>query len=116
MILFNRSGPVELSTDVISALKLRWRTRDVDAELLKMHLYLTRYPKRRPAMIWRFVDNWLRKADAFVRPQTIVAAWWATDERTINQGAALGLSPRPGESMAQFRDRINAKLTEGRAA
>lgn len=33
-------------------------------------------------------------------------AWWATDGATLKEGERLGLKPRPGESMSQFRDRI----------
>lgn len=110
MELTTRDGAVELSTDTIAALKRKHPTRDVDAEIAKMHLWLLRYPKRRPVNVWLFVDNWLRRSPAVNRPPTVVNAWWTTDERTINQGAALGLQPRAGETMASFRDRIADKL------
>ena len=110
MRLHGRDGEVEVDADMVVALKSKWRTRNVEAELAKMHLYLVRYPTRRPKLIWRFVDNWLKKAPATVRPLTLVDAWWATDERTIQQGHALGLSARAGESMQQFRDRISAAV------
>ncbi len=110
MILESRSGPVDLSTDTMSALQIRFPSRDVPSELLKAHLWLLRYPARRPASIWRFIDNWLKKAPAVIRPATVVHAWWATDERTINQGAAVGISARPGESMSDFRNRVSLKL------
>ena len=99
-----------ITDDLIAALQQRHKTKDVRSEVLKMHLYLTRYPKRRPVMIWRFVDNWLKRSPATVRPLTVVNAWWTTDERTINQGAALGVNARPGETMAQLRDRISKAM------
>ena len=110
MLLPCRSGDVDLSTDTIAALKRKYPTRDVDGEIAKMHLWLLRYPKRRPINVWLFVDNWLKRAPAVNRPPPVVNAWWTTDERTVNQGAALGLSPRAGETMANFRDRIAAKM------
>lgn len=106
MILEAKGGAIELSTETIAALQLRWTTRDVASELAKMHLWLLRYPKRRPASIWRFVDNWLKAAPAVRKPSIVVNAWWSTEERTLNQGAAIGCNPRPGESMAQFRERL----------
>lgn len=112
MVLQGRDAEVDVDADHIAALKLKWKTRDVEGELLKARLWLTRYPKRRPANVWRFVDNWLARAPATVKPPTVVNAWWASDERTINQGAAIGLAARPGETMAQYRDRIAAKLKE----
>jgi hypothetical protein len=108
--LWTKTTEVEIDEQTIEALQSKWPSRDVQVELKRMHLWLLRYPVRRPATIWRFVDNWLKKAPAVIRPPTIVYAWWATDERTINQGAALGLEPRPGESMVQFKDRVGDKL------
>lgn len=110
MRLTGKDEELELSTDTIAALKRKYPTRDVDAELSKMHLWLLRYPKRRPANVWRFLDSWLKKAAETQRPPPVVNAWWTTDDRTINQGAALGLSPRAGETMANFRDRIAEKM------
>lgn len=110
MLLQCKSGWIELSTDTVAALKRKFPSRDVDAELAKAHLWLLRYPKRRPVNVWRFLDSWLKKAPETHKPPPVVNAWWTTDERTVNQGAALGLSPRAGETMANFRDRIAAKM------
>jgi len=106
MILQAKAGEVDISPDTIKALRLRYRSVDVESELLKAHLWLLRYPKRRPVNLFRFIDNWLSKAPAVLKPDTVVTAWWSTEERTINQGAAIGLTARPGESMAAFKDRI----------
>ncbi len=78
----------------------------MDAELCKMHLWLLRNPKGRPVRMWLFVDKWLNKAPAVKRPPPVVDAWWTTEQRTINQGRALGMEARPGETMAQFKDRV----------
>lgn len=115
MKLSGKTGEVELSTDTIAALKARFPTKNVERELALAHLWLLKNPSSRPVRMIRFLENWLRKADSVIRPDpVVVAAWWVSDERTLNQGRALGLEPRPGESMPAFRDRINAKL--GRAA
>lgn len=108
--LQSKGGEIELSTETVMALQARWITRDVENELLKMHLWLLQHPTRRPVRIWRFIDVWLERSPAVKRPTTVVNAWWATDERTINQGAAVGINPRPGETMAAFRDRLGEAM------
>jgi hypothetical protein len=113
MILTLRTGPYELSPDAIAALQQKYPCKAVERELGLMLIWLLRNPGNRPKSFWRFCDHWMDKADDFVKPQPKVAAWWSTDERTINQGLALGLSARPGEPMAAFRDRISTAM--GRA-
>ena len=39
------------------------------------------------------------------------AARYATDELTLAKGRELGLNPYAGESFAQFRARISAKIS-----
>ena len=36
--------------------------------------------------------------------------WWETESGIIRKGDELGISPRPGESMPQFKSRVDAKL------
>ncbi len=110
MELQGRAKNLEITPDITQALQAKWKTRDVAAELLKMHLWLLRYPTRRPVRLWVFIDNWLKASPAVKLPPTVVNSWWTTDERTVNQGAAVGLAPRPGESMASFRDRVADKM------
>ena len=110
MLLSGKNESVELSPETVTALQSKFPTRDVPAELAKMHLWLLRYPKRRPANIWRFVDTWLKRAPEVRKPPTVVNAWWTTEQRTLNQGAAIGIQPRPGETMAEFRDRVADKM------
>jgi hypothetical protein len=38
--------------------------------------------------------------------------WWASDAGIINKGRELSMSPRPGETFANFKDRIFAKLND----
>jgi hypothetical protein len=110
MELQGKAGPVELSTDTIAALKVRFPAKHVDSELLRAHLWLLRNTSSRPVNIWRFLDHWFAKAPDVIRPPAVVNAWWATDERTINQGAAIGIQARPGETMAQYRSRVADKM------
>lgn len=37
-------------------------------------------------------------------------AWWATESGILSKGAEFGLTPRPGESMPQFKSRINERI------
>ncbi len=108
--LTGKTETLTLDDTAIAALELRHKAKDVRSEMMAAHLWLLRHPKRRPVMLWRFIDAWLAKAPAVKRPPVVVTAWWATEERTINQGAAIGLTPRPGESLAMFRDRVGAKM------
>ena len=110
--LESKDGSVELTPQTLEALRLTWPTKDVRTELAKKHLWLLANPARRPANIWRFVRNWLKKAPDFVKPAPMVAAWWTTEARTLNMGESLEMKPRAGESLSEFRDRINARLAE----
>jgi hypothetical protein len=116
MILAGKHGPVELSADTIAALKLSYATKNIDLETARAALWLERNPSRRPVRMLRFLETWLKRSDSVIRPAPIVAAWWTTEARTVN--FALGLSPpmtpRAGESMGEFRDRISARLAEDR--
>jgi hypothetical protein len=110
MILPTKSGPLELSESLIAALCVKWPTKQVDRELSLMLLYLERRKAMRPVNGWRFIDNWLKKSPDVVAPLPRVAAWWATEQRTLNQGAGLGMTPRPGESIHEYRERIRMKM------
>lgn len=110
--LRHKTGVLEINDETARALQVKWAKKNVAQELALMHLWLEQHESRRPANVWRFVDNWLKKAYDVRMVAPTVAAWWATDERTINQGAALGLSARPGESMQQYRSRIAEKMRQ----
>jgi hypothetical protein len=45
-----------------------------------------------------------------------VDAWWVSDEGIQRKGAELGMSPKPGETMASYRDRIKSRLVQVKAA
>lgn len=44
------------------------------------------------------------------KPKGATVAWWQSDELIIAKGQELGISPRPGETMAQFKSRVADKL------
>ena len=43
-------------------------------------------------------------------------AWWTNEPATIAKGKELGLEPRIGETIADFRGRINAEISKKDAA
>lgn len=49
-------------------------------------------------------------------PKRAQPVWWASEAGIEGKGRELGMTPRPGEGWPQFKDRINAKLSEQRAA
>ena len=56
--------------------------------------------------------TWLRGErfeDELDIPQPKVAQWWATEQGTMTHGAKLGLTPRAGETLQEYRGRISAK-------
>ena len=104
---------VELSTEVIRGLELRYPQVKVADELALMALWLAKNPSQRPKRVIRFVENWLKKSRPRLRavPKQ-VSAWWTSEAGTMEQARLLGLSARPGEDMAQFRKRIGDQLRE----
>jgi len=106
-----KNGVIELNDVTIRALKEVWKTKDVDTELAKMHLWLEAHPNKRPAYFWLFLKNWFRKApDVTPPPMPVGAGWWRSETGTLETGRSLGLPPRPGEDMHQYRERIAGTL------
>lgn len=53
--------------------------------------------------------SWLggeRFDDEVSMPDRSVVAWWQSDESTMAYGRKLGISARPGEDMAGYRERL----------
>jgi len=46
-------------------------------------------------------------------PKKSAGNWWATDETILAKGRELGIAPRSGEYMGQFKARIEAMLDPG---
>ena len=110
-----KNGVIELNDVTIRALKEVWKTKDVDTELAKMHLWLEAHSERRPVYFWVFMRKWMVKApDVSPPPMPVGAGWWRGVEATLEAGAALGLPPRPGEEMSAYRERIAARIAQQR--
>lgn len=61
---------------------------------------------------WRgFEARWVKDRGGGA-VQTSGPPWWSSDSLILAKGAELGLSARPGESMGEFKGRINAKIAE----
>jgi len=48
-----------------------------------------------------------------LEPKKPAGNWWATDETILAKGRELGIAPRSGEYMGQFKARIEAMLDPG---
>jgi hypothetical protein len=46
------------------------------------------------------------------QPKKPALPWYSTEQMTMDKARELGLSPRPGEDMGQFRSRIAQKVAE----
>ena len=55
---------------------------------------------------WRFDDE-----IEPVKSNVQQIAWWSSESGCVAKGRELGLDPRPGEGMAQFKGRINETIT-----
>lgn len=45
-------------------------------------------------------------------PKKPALPWYSTEQMTMDKARELGLSPRPGEDMGQFRTRIAQRIAE----
>jgi len=107
MILSGADSEIDMTPDLIEGLKLRHPQIDVQAELYKIHLWLTRYPARRPKMLFRFIDNWCKKVK--IKPVKIhLVNGKMTESEILALGKQKGMEPRPGESYEKFLQRLRA--------
>lgn len=67
MLILGRAGAVEVDEVAMRGLELKYPGVRVADEMAKMHLWLLRHPAKRPANVWRFLDNWLKR----VKPPTV---------------------------------------------
>ena len=66
---------------------------------------------------WEFIchaSTWLNQErfedELVVENKKPPLPWYASDELTLAKGRELGLNPYAGESFAQFRARLSAKI------
>ena len=115
MTLQGRNEEIVLDDQVIESLKRIWPTKDVDRELALMQVKLLTKPSVRPVYWGVFFRNWFRKAPDCTPPSKPVGAgWWKSPEATMELGTDLGLPARPGEEMAQYRERLSRAIAEKR--
>ncbi len=57
----------------------------------------------------RYFDELEMKPKA---PKKPALPWYSTEQLTFDKARELGLNPRPGEDMAQFRTRIAQRIAE----
>lgn len=57
----------------------------------------------------RYFDELEMKAKA---PKKPALPWYSTEQLTFDKARELGMNPRPGEDMGQFRSRIAEKIAE----
>lgn len=117
MRLPTSEGHLDLSPDHIEAFAKKYPYTDVRAEFGRMLIWLEKNPSGRWKLPWRGIEKWLAKAETKNRARGVsrktaieIEAWWTSDSSTLKKGAELGLAPRPGESMAQFRDRVRDRV------
>lgn len=117
MRLATKTGVVDISPEALRGLAVKWRGVNVEDQLALMALWLERHERQRPANIWRFIDNWMRKVKP-VKPllAEVEKAWWTSDQKTTAYGTHVGINARPGESMSEYRERLFDVFRKGRAA
>lgn len=59
-----------------------------------------------------FEASWVKPGNAKAHQAQGAPPWWSSDTSVIAKGREIGLNPRPGESMGEFKGRVSAKLAE----
>lgn len=54
--------------------------------------------------------------DEILHPKKTVDAWWETEKGTLEKGAEIGVQPRPGEGMNEYRGRVREAAKQVRQA
>ena len=130
MKVFSKDGEYELAPELVRSLAATYPAVNVRRELERMYLWTLKNESRRWELPLRGIEAWLRKAQkaalekrasdrqrvnankaaylAGVKPRQIVHdAWWTSEDGILRRGRELGLEPRRGESMANFKGRVN---------
>ena len=55
---------------------------------------------------WLYQERWEDEIEAVEAIPQKVVAWWANDEGVMAKGRELGIFPRGGEGMAQYKARV----------
>lgn len=84
--------------------------KDLEAHFEKFMSYVkTKAPKYLDwdeALMVCIRENWAKVGQGKNSPSP---GWWTSEAATLAKGKELGMTPRPGEALHDFRGRINAK-------
>jgi hypothetical protein len=103
MQAFNKLPPdeQELALDVVDTHVEYWKLKETETDFIP-----------HPAT-WlnqaRFFDELDMKAKA---PKKPALPWYSSEQLTMDKARELGMQPRPGEDMGQFRTRIAQRVAE----
>ena len=91
----------ELALDVVDNHVEYWKLKETETEFIP------------DTGTWlnqgRYFDELELKAKA---PKKPALPWYSTEQLTMDKARELGMTPRPGEDMAQFRTRIAQRVAE----
>ena len=91
----------ELAVDTLDTHLEYWRLKETESDFIP-----------HPAT-WlnqgRYFDELELKPKA---PKKPALPWYSTEQMTMDKARELGMTPRPGEDMGQFRSRIAQKVAE----
>ncbi len=91
----------ELAVDTLDTHLEYWRLKETESDFIP-----------HPAT-WlnqgRYFDELELKPKA---PKKPALPWYSTEQLTMDKARELGMTPRPGEDMGQFRSRIAQKVAE----
>lgn len=91
----------ELAVDTLDTHLEYWRIKETESDFIP-----------HPAT-WlnqgRYFDELELKPKA---PKKPALPWYSTEQMTMDKARELGMTPRPGEDMGQFRSRIAQKVAE----
>ena len=99
----------EISPETIRALQIRFPIANVERELLLYNLWLQKNPARRPVLLLRGVENWLKKSSPKAALVS-VGKWWETEQGTLDMAGKVGVKPSPRDSWPELRAKIREKL------
>lgn len=127
MKVYAQEGEFELDPELVRSLVSTYPSVNVRRELERMFLWTLKNPSRRWGNPLRGIEAWLKREAkkiaarkesekqqtkrtevAYLRgvPTKGQAPWWASDEGTMAYGRERGIPAKPGETMANYRQRL----------
>ena len=58
---------------------------------------------------WLYQERWTDEIE-LPKPKEVVQAWWTSDAGILAKGREVGLEARPGETMFEFKGRVNEAI------